>query len=142
MGMEWPEQGSKASSLGGGREAHTRVRAHGGTQQVGAGCGATQGERMAEESDGDDLGWGDEVAGAEHSDTGEDTEGEEEGEVVATATASSEVGTAGGVSVPPPTGAPPGCRPRWAQPARCRMPAGRIWGRHHGAASGWGDPYL
>ena len=37
---------------------------------------------MAEESDGEDLGWEDEVAGEEHSDTGEDTEGEEEGKEV------------------------------------------------------------
>ena len=59
--------------------AHTRVRAQGGTQQVGAGCGATQGGRMAEELDGEDPGCEDEVAGKEHSDTGEDTGGDEEG---------------------------------------------------------------
>ena len=63
--------------------------------------------RMAGESDGEDLGWEDEVSGEEHSDSGEDTEGEEEGKEVA---ASSEVRTAGGASVGAPSRRPP--RPR------------------------------
>ena len=76
VGMEGPVLGSEASGLGREPVAHTRVQAQGGTRQVGAGCGATQRGGMAEESDGEDLGWKDEVAGEEHSDTGEDTEGE------------------------------------------------------------------
>jgi len=107
VGMEGPVLGSEASSLGREPVAHTRVQAQGGTRQVGAGCGATQRGGMAEESDGEDLVWEDEVAGEEHSDTGEDTEGEEEGTEV---TASSEVGTAGGASVGAPSRRPP--RPR------------------------------
>ena len=114
VGMEGPVLGSEASSLGREPVAHTRVQAQGGTQQVGAGCGATQRGGMAEESDGEDLVWEDEVVGEEHSDTGEATDGEEEGTEV---TASSEVGTAGGaaasVGAPsiPPAGAPPGHGP-------------------------------